>query len=168
MSFRPLADRLGAHNADYVQAFDEGDLSAPPRLRLAIVACMDARIDPLKLLGIRNGDAHTIRNAGGVITDDVIRSLCLSQRLLGTREIILVHHTQCGMQNLDEAALRRELQQELGVEPPWSLGAFNDPYQDVRLSIQRLRETPFVFHKNQITGYVYEVTNGQLHKVDTP
>ena len=127
---------------------------------------MDSRIDTFAVLGLGNGEAHIIRNAGGVVTDDVIRSLCLSQRFLGTREIILIHHTDCGLQKVDEAAFRDELQDELGVKPWWSLEAFTDPYEDVRQSIQRLTMTPFIAHKEHIRGFVYDVTDGLLHEVD--
>ncbi len=126
---------------------------------------MDSRIDTFKILGLGNGEAHIIRNAGGVITDDVIRSLCLSQRLLGTREVILVHHTDCGLQKVDENEFRRELEEELGVKPWWSLEAFSDPYRDVAQSMQRLAMTPFLPHKEHIRGFVYDVTDGLLHEV---
>ncbi len=126
---------------------------------------MDSRIDTFAVLGLGNGEAHIIRNAGGVITDDVIRSLCLSQRFLGTREIVLVHHTDCGLQKVDEAEFREQLATELGVKPWWSLEAFTDPYVDVQQSIQRLRMTPFIPHKDSIAGFVYDVTDGLLHEV---
>ncbi|NND74562.1 MAG: carbonic anhydrase [Ilumatobacter sp.] len=164
--FEPNVTELVARNAAYASQFDEGDLQVAPRRRLAVVACMDSRMDIFKLLGLQNGEAHIIRNAGGVITDDVIRSLCLSQRALGTREIVLVHHTDCGLHNLDEAAFRSELEAEIGIKPWWSLEAFTDPVQDVRQSIQRLHLTPFLQHKDRVSGFVYDVHDGQLHQVD--
>jgi carbonic anhydrase len=126
---------------------------------------MDSRIDTFKILGLGNGEAHIIRNAGGVITDDVIRSLCLSQRLLGTQEIILVHHTDCGLQRVNEIEFRQELEDELGIKPWWSLETFTDPYRDVAQSMQRLHTTPFLPHKKHIRGFVYDVTDGLLHEV---
>jgi carbonic anhydrase len=160
----PLSvDELVEHNAAFAADFVDGDLQVSPRRHLAVVACMDSRMDIFKLLGLENGEAHIIRNAGGVITDDVIRSLCLSQRRLGTREIVLVHHTDCGLHNLDEATFRSELEEELGVKPWWSLESFTDPYADVRQSIQRLYMTPFIPHKEAISGFVYDVHDGLLH-----
>ncbi len=167
MTFTPSADELMAHNLRYATSFHDNQLQVEPQRQLAIVACMDSRIDTFAIVGLSNGDAHIIRNAGGVITDDVIRSLCLSQRLLGTREIILVHHTDCGLQQVDEAEFRAELESELGVKPWWSLETFTDPYADVRQSIQRLYTTPFVLHKENIRGFVYDVTDGLLHEVHT-
>ena len=126
---------------------------------------MDARLDVAGLLGLELGDAHIIRNAGGVVTDDVIRSLCLSQRFLGTTEIVLIHHTDCGLQKVDEGQLRLELATELGVTPAWSLDGFADPYDDVRQSIARLVRSPFVAETDQIRGCVYDVVDGRLHEV---
>lgn len=122
-------------------------------------------MDLFELLGLGNGEAHVIRNAGGVVTDDVIRSLCLSQRLLGTREILLVHHTDCGLQKVTEDEFKAELEAELGIKPWWALESFADPWADIRQSIQRLRLTPFVPHKDQIRGFVYDVRTGQLDEV---
>lgn len=153
-------------NREYAAAFGDTDLQVQPTRRLAVVACMDSRIDTFAVLGLGNGEAHIIRNAGGVITDDVIRSLCLSQRFLGTEEIVLVHHTDCGLQKVDEAVFRAELEAELGVKPWWSLEAFSDPFADVRQSIHRLEMTPFIRHKDRITGFVYDVTDGRLHQVE--
>ncbi|MEZ5381966.1 MAG: carbonic anhydrase [Microthrixaceae bacterium] len=163
--YTPHAAELAERNARYAAEFHDDQLTVEPRLNLAIVACMDSRIDAFAVLGLENGDAHIVRNAGGIITDDVIRSLCLSQRLLGTREIILVHHTDCGLQKVNEAEFRQELEDELGVKPWWSLETFTDPYADVRQSIQRLTMTPFLPHKDHISGYVYDVTDGLLHDV---
>jgi carbonic anhydrase len=161
----PIADSLVAHNKEYAARFHDSELSLEPAAKLAVVACMDARIDAFAVLGLNNGDAHIIRNAGGVITDDVIRSLCLSQRFLGTREIVLVHHTDCGLQSINEAEFRKELNDEIGITPWWSVEAFDDPYDDVRQSIQRLYMTPFIQHKLHIRGFVYDVTDGLLREV---
>ncbi len=164
--FRPSADELLAHNARFARNFADHDLQVEPTRHLAIVSCMDSRIDAFTILGLDNGEAHIVRNAGGIITDDVIRSLCLSQRFLGTREIILVHHTDCGLQKVDEAEFRQELAAELGVKPWWSLETFDDPYLDVRQSIERLHLTPFIRHKEHIRGFVYDVTDGRLREVE--
>lgn len=164
--FVPNAPAMVSHNQRYAESFDEGDLEVAPLRQLAVVACMDSRMDLFELLGLRHGEAHIIRNAGGVVTDDVIRSLCLSQRLLGTREIILVHHTDCGLQKVTEDAFKAELEAELGIKPWWALESFTDPYADVCQSITRLRSTPFVQHKEHITGFVYEVTTGRLITVE--
>jgi carbonic anhydrase len=163
--FRPSADELIGYNRAFSEAFDDHDLQVSPTRHLAIVACMDSRMDVFKLLGLGNGEAHIIRNAGGVITDDVIRSLCLSQRLLGTREILLLHHTDCGLQKVREDDFRDELFEELGVKPRWLVESFRDPYVDVRQSMQRLEITPFVAHKELIRGFVYDVTTGLLNEV---
>lgn len=159
-------EELVGRNRDYAAEFHDADLQVEPTRNLAIVACMDSRIDTFAVLGLGNGEAHIIRNAGGVITDDVIRSLCLSQRFLGTREIVLVHHTDCGLQKVNEAEFRDQLADELGLKPWWSLEAFHDPYEDVRQSIQRLRLTPFIPYKHSIAGFVYDVTDGLLHRVE--
>lgn len=164
-AFTPSADELLAKNAEYAQHFHDSDLQVAPTRRLAVVACMDSRMDIFQILGLGNGEAHIIRNAGGVITDDVIRSLCLSQRFLGTREIVLLHHTDCGLQKVDEPEFRDQLAAELGVKPWWSVEAFTDAYEDVRQSMQRLRMTPFVGHKDHIRGFVYEVETGNLREV---
>lgn len=164
--FTPNVDELVANNADFAGSFSGEDLEVAPTRHLAVVACMDSRIDTFKVLGLANGEAHIIRNAGGVITDDVIRSLCLSQRLLGTREVILVHHTDCGLQKVGEDDFKAQLEAELGIKPWWALESFKDPYADVRQSIKRLQATPFVPHKDQIHGFVYDVTDGRLNPVD--
>ncbi len=135
-------------------------------MHVAIVGCMDARTNLGRILGLRHGEAHVLRNAGGVITDDTIRSLCLSQRFLGTREIMLLHHTDCGLQKFQDDDLIAELEAETGVRPPFTFGAFSDPYADVRLSIERLRESPFIQHRDRIRGFVYDVDDGLLHPVD--
>lgn len=163
--FQPNVDELLANNHDYVDRFADGDLALAPRRRLAIVACMDSRMDIFEMLGLAHGDAHVIRNAGGVVTDDVVRSLVLSQRLLGTREILLIHHTNCGLQTIDEASFKSELEAEFGIKPWWALECFTDPYADVRQSINRLLQSPFVSHKDHISGFVYDVADGRLHHV---
>lgn len=163
-NFTPNTDELLGYNQAYAEGFPDGDLQVEPKRQLAVVACMDSRIDTFAVLGLGNGDAHIIRNAGGVITDDVIRSLCLSQRLLGTREVILVHHTDCGLQKVVEADFRAELEAEVGVKPWWSLETFNDPYADVTQSMARLRMTPFLPHKDDIRGFVYDVADGILRE----
>ena len=149
----------------YAQSFDKGGLPLPPSRRVAIVACMDARLNPYALLGLQEGDAHVIRNAGGVITDDEIRSLAISQRLLGTEEIMLIHHTDCGMLTFKDDDLRREIQQETGVKPEWAAEAFDDLEEDVRQSIARIEASPFIPRKNRIRGFVYEVETGRLREV---
>ena len=163
--FQPNVDELLANNAAYVEQFADGDLALAPRRALAIVACMDSRMDIFEMFGLAHGDAHVIRNAGGVVTDDVIRSLVLSQRLLGTREILLIHHTNCGLQAIDEATFKSELEAESGMKPWWALECFTDPYADVRQSINRLLHSPFVRHKDHISGFVYDVADGRLHPV---
>ena len=164
--FHPNMDRLLANNSSYVATFDDEHLPVQPQRRLAIVACMDSRMDIFQILGLDNGDAHVIRNAGGVITDDVIRSLCLSQRYLRTREIILIHHTDCGLQLVTEDQLKRELEAELGIKPWWSVESFSDPFADTKQSMQRLRLTPFVPYKDHVRGFVYDVDTGRLHEVE--
>ncbi len=159
-------DELVEHNRAYAAKFHDADLQVEPTRNLAVVACMDSRIDTFAVLGLGNGEAHIIRNAGGVITDDVIRSLCLSQRFLGTREIVLVHHTDCGLQKVNPDEFKAELETELGVKPPWSVEAFSDPYADIRQSVQRLLVNPFVLHKDHVSGFVYDVTDGLLHAVE--
>jgi carbonic anhydrase len=163
--FCPNTDELLERNETYAVGFHDDRLPVRPGRHLAVVACMDSRIDTFAILGLANGDAHIIRNAGGVITDDVVRSLCLSQRFLGTREVILVHHTDCGLQKVDEAEFRADLADEVGVHPSWSLEAFTDPYADVQQSMQRLAMSPFIMHKDHIRGFVYDVEDGLLHEV---
>jgi carbonic anhydrase len=164
-SFVPMADELIAGNARYAAEFADHDLQVSPTRNLAVVTCMDSRMDIFPLLGLAHGEAHIIRNAGGVITDDVIRSLCLSQRYLGTREIVLVHHTDCGLQLVTEDAFKSEMQEELGIKPWWAVESFTDPYVDVAQSMKRLQLTPFVRHKDHIRGFVYDVTTGCINEV---
>jgi len=161
----PSADDLLANNAGYVEHFADHGLALRPRRRLAIVACMDSRMDIFQMLGLAHGDAHIIRNAGGVVTDDVIRSLVLSQRLLGTEEIILIHHTDCGMQKTTEDELKAAVEADTGIRPAWSVESFTDPFQNVRQSMSRLHRSPFVQTKNYIRGFVYEVETGRLVEV---
>ncbi|MEJ2604958.1 MAG: carbonic anhydrase [Gammaproteobacteria bacterium] len=155
-----------AANKRYAEQFDKGDKPMPPARKVAVVACMDARLETGRLLGLEEGDAHVIRNAGGVVTDDVIRSLAISQRLLGTREIVLIHHTDCGMLTFKDDALKAEIQEETGLRPPFALEAFPDPAADVVQSIRRIRSSPFVPHKDAIRGFVYDVRTGRLNEVD--
>ena len=165
MTFEPSTDELVAKNSEYAARFTDADLQVAPKRQLAVVACMDSRMDIFQILGLGNGEAHIIRNAGGVITDDVIRSLCLSQRLLGTREIVLLHHTDCGLQKVDENAFKAELEAELGIKPWWALESFDDPHRDVAQSMRRLQLTPFVPHRDEVRGFVYDVTSGRLTEV---
>jgi carbonic anhydrase len=164
--FTANADELLANNAEYASGFSDDHLAVAPSRRLAIVACMDSRMDIFELLGLGHGEAHVIRNAGGVITDDVVRSLCLSQRYLGTREVILLHHTDCGLQRVTEDSFKAQLEAEVGIKPPWALEAFTDPFHDTGQSIRRLRQSPFVPYKDHVRGFVYDVDTGLLHEVD--
>ena len=158
-------DDLLANAAAYAQDFDHAHLPLPPGRRIAIVACMDARLNLYGLLGLREGDAHVIRNAGGVVTDDEIRSLAISQRLLATEEIMLVHHTDCGMLTFTDDEFRREVQRETGIKPEWAAEAFDDLDDDVRQSIARIKASPFIPKKDNVRGFVYEVETGRLREV---
>jgi carbonic anhydrase len=160
-----VTDELLENAERYAAEFDKGDLPLPPARRVAVVACMDARLNPNGLLGLAEGDAHVIRNAGGVITDDEIRSLAISQRLLGTEEIILIHHTDCGMLTFGDDDFRRQLQQETGIKPEAAAEAFEDLEEDVRQSIARIKASPFIPRKNAVRGFVYDVTTGELSEV---
>jgi carbonic anhydrase len=142
----------------------EAHLDVTPRKHLAVVACMDSRIDVFGLLGLDVGDAHVLRNAGGVITDDMIRSLAISQRRLGTREIVLVHHTDCGLMKLSEDGFKQELESDTGVKPSWAVESFTDPAASVRQSMQRIRISPFVPHRGEVRGFVYDVDTGDLRE----
>ena len=159
-------DELLKNNDAYVARFDKGDLPLPPGRKIAIVACMDARLNPYGLLGLQEGDAHVIRNAGGVITDDEIRSLAISQRLLGTEEIILIHHTDCGMLTFTDDEFKRSIQDELGIKPEWAAEAFPDLDEDVRQSLARINASPFIPKKDSVRGFVYDVHSGNLREVD--
>jgi carbonic anhydrase len=160
-----VIDDLLERNARYADDFAVGDLPAPPGLQLAVVACMDARLDVHRILGLREGEAHVIRNAGGVITDEVIRSLAISQHKLGTREVILIQHTRCGMEGLDEEAFAEELDQHAGgATRNWKIRGFDDVERSVRRSVEQLRESPFLLHSDGIRGFVYEVESGRLRE----
>jgi carbonic anhydrase len=160
-----IIDELVGNAASYGESFDRGDLPMPPAKHLAVVACMDARLNPYGLLGLSEGDAHVIRNAGGVITDDEIRSLSISQRLLGTREIMLIHHTDCGMLTFGDDDFRLEIQRDTGIKPEWAAEAFDDVEEDVRQSIARIKASPFIPHRENIRGFVYDVQTGELQEV---
>jgi carbonic anhydrase len=160
-----VTDELLANNEKYVASFDKGDLPLPPGKKVAIVACMDARLNPYGALGLQEGDAHVIRNAGGVVTDDEIRSLAISQRLLGTEEIILIHHTDCGMLTFTDDDFRRQVQEDTGIKPEWAAEAFPDLDEDVRQSIARIKASPFIPKKDSVRGFVYEVETGKLREV---
>lgn len=161
-----ITDELLRNSETYAAAFDKGHLGLPPAKKVAVVACMDARLNPYGLLGLREGDAHVIRNAGGVITDDEIRSLAISQRLLGTEEIILIHHTDCGMLTFTEESFKRAIQDEVGIKPAWSVETFTDLDEDVRQSIARIQASPFIPRKQSVRGFVYDVATGRLREVE--
>jgi len=158
-------DELLRNNADYAAAFQAGDLPLPPATKVAVVACMDARLHPYGVLGLSEGDAHIIRNAGGVVTDDAIRSLTISQRLLGTREIILIHHTDCGMLTFNDDDVKAAIEKDTGLRPPFALEAFSDLDEDVRQSIRRIQASPFIPNKESVRGFVYDVRTGQLREI---
>jgi carbonic anhydrase len=158
-------DELLKNNESYAEGFDKADLPLPPAKKAAVVACMDARLDVHHILGIEEGDAHVIRNAGGVVTDDAIRSLAISQRLLGTEEIILIHHTDCGMLTFTDDEFRSQIEQDTGVRPTWAAEAFPDLDGDVKQSIARIKASPFVPNKDSVRGFVYEVESGKLREV---
>ena len=157
-------DEFLGNNARYARRFGGPRSFFPPK-GVAVVACMDARLDVYAILGLRAGEAHVIRNAGGVVTDDEIRSLAISQRLLGTREIILIHHTDCGMMKITDDAFRRALQDDTGMKPTWAVEAFDDLEEDVRQSKARIAGSPFVPHKDAIRGFVFDVATGKLNEV---
>lgn len=158
-------DEFVAANRRYAEQFTKGDKPMPPAKRVAVVACMDARIETGRLLGLEEGDAHVIRNAGGVVTDDVIRSLAISQRLLGTTEIVLIHHTDCGMVTFKDDALKAQIEADTGLRPPFALEAFADPAEDIRQSVRRIKSSPFVPHRDKVRGFVYDVASGRLNEV---
>lgn len=158
-------DELLKNNEAYVAAFDKGDLPLPPAKQVAVLACMDARLNVYGALGLSEGDAHVIRNAGGVVTDDEIRSLAISQRLLGTKEIILIHHTDCGMLTFTDDGFKKSIQDETGIKPEWAAEAFPDLDEDVRQSIARIKASPFIPIKDSVRGFVYEVESGKLREV---
>jgi carbonic anhydrase len=160
-----VTDELLRNAESYAKSFDRGELPLPPAKRVAVLACMDARLNPYGLLGLAEGDAHVIRNAGGVVTDDEIRSLSISQRLLGTEEIILIHHTDCGMLTFTDDEFRRQVQEETGIKPPWPCETFDDLEEDVRQSIARIKSSPFIPRKESVRGFVYDVRTGRLSEV---
>jgi carbonic anhydrase len=155
---------LITNNETYASSFDKGDLPIPPAKKVAVLACMDARLDPSKALGLREGDAHVIRNAGGVATDDALRSLVISQRLLGTEEIILIHHTDCGMETFTDDAVKEQIFADTGIRPSFALEAFPKAEEDVRQTAARINASPFIPRK-AIRGFVYEVESGRLREV---
>jgi carbonic anhydrase len=159
------ADELLANNARYAASFQNADLPVPPARRVAVVACMDARLNVFAMLGLDEGDAHVIRNAGGVVTDDTIRSLAISQRLLGTEEVILIHHTGCGMLSFSDDEFRDAIEKDTGIRPPWAAEAFADLDADVRQSIARIKVSPFLPHTESVRGFVYDVESGRLREV---
>ena len=160
-----VTDDLVQNASAYAAAFDKGHLPMPPARHVAIVACMDARLNPYGLLGLSEGDAHVIRNAGGVITDDEIRSLVISQRLLGTREIILIHHTDCGMLTFTDDDFKAQIEADTGLRPGWAPESFRDPAADVSQSMARIAANPFIPHKDHVRGFVYSVTDGTLTEI---
>jgi len=160
-----VTDELLENNQRYAEQFEKGSLPLPPAKGVAVVACMDARLHVSKLLGLTEGDAHIIRNAGGVVTDDEIRSLAISQRLLGTREIVLIHHTDCGMLTFKDDDFRHQIEEETGVRPEWAAEAFSDLDSDVRQNIARINASPFIPYKDSVRGFVYEVETGRLREV---
>jgi len=162
-----VTDELLRKNASYARSFDKGSLPLPPAKHLAVLACMDARLDVHKILGLNEGDAHVIRNAGGVATDDAIRSLVISQRLLGTNEIILIHHTDCGMLTFKDDDVKRQIESDTGIRPAFALEAFPDVEEDVRQSIARIQASPFIPNKSSVRGFVYDVKSGKLEEVKT-
>jgi len=159
-----VTDEYLANNERYAAGFS-GPLPMPPAKQLAVVACMDARLNVYAILGLAEGEAHVIRNAGGVVTDDEIRSLAISQRLLGTREIILIHHTDCGMLTFTDDGFKASIQEETGIKPEWAAEAFSDLDTDVRQSIARIKASPFIPHTDQVRGFVFDVATGRLNEV---
>ena len=157
-------DDVLQRNAKHAEGFPGAAMPASPAMGLAVVACMDARLDIHALLGLAAGDAHIIRNAGGVVTDDVIRSLAISQRLLGTREIMLIHHTDCGMLTFRDDDMKDAIEAETGLRPAFAMEAFRDLEGDVRQSIARIQATPFLLHKDQVRGFVYDCASGRLRE----
>jgi carbonic anhydrase len=159
-----VTDELLANNARYAETFS-GPLPLPPAKHIAVLACMDARLNVYGALGLNEGEAHVIRNAGGVVTEDAVRSLAISQRLLGTREIILIHHTDCGMLTFTDDGFKTAIQDEIGIKPPWAAEAFTDPATDVRQSIARIKASPFIPHTDSVRGFVFDVATGKLTEV---
>ena len=160
-----VTDELVRKNENYARSFTKGDLPLPPAKGVAVLACMDARLDVHKILGLEEGEAHVIRNAGGVATDDAIRSLVISQRLLGTSEIILIHHSDCGMLTFKDDEVKREIESEVRIRPPFALEAFSNLEEDVRQSMARIHASPFIPTKTSVRGFVYDVRTGRLGEV---
>ena len=160
-----VTDELLENARRYAEGFDKGGLPLPPAKHVAVVACMDARLNPYGLLGLTEGDAHVIRNAGGVITQDELRSLAISQRLLGTREIVLIHHTDCGMLTFTDDEFRAAIHADTGIKPSWAAEAFDDLDADVRQCIARITSDPFIPYKDSVRGFVYDVHTGGLREV---
>ncbi len=160
-----MIDRLTGNARTWADGFTAGALAVEPSLRLAVVACQDSRLDPQGLLGLGPGEAHYMRNAGGTVTDDVIRSLCISQRFLGTREIVLIHHTDCGMLRFTDDELLGDLHRETGVRPTWAVETFDDLNEDLRMSMRRILRSPFIPHTDSVRGFVYDVGTGRLREV---
>jgi carbonic anhydrase len=161
-------DELLANNREFAAALADRHLDVRPARHLAIVTCMDSRLDVFAALGLKDGEAHVLRNAGGVITDDVIRSLAVSQRRLGTSEVMLIHHTDCGMEKISDDGFRAELQEATGVSPAFAVESFTDVEADVRQSILRVRRSPFILHREAVRGFVYDVDTHRLHEVEVP
>ena len=161
-----VTDSLLRNNEQFARSFKKGDLPMPPGKHLAVLACMDARLDVHNILGLQEGDAHIIRNAGGVATDDAIRSLVISQRLLGTNEIVLIHHTDCGMVTFKDDEVKGAIEKEVGIRPQFALEAFADAESDVKQSIARIKASPFIPNKSSVRGFVYDVKTGRLSEVN--
>ena len=159
-----VTDQYLENNKKYAANF-QGPLPLPPKNQIAVLACMDARINVFAALGIEEGESHVIRNAGGVVTDDEIRSLAISQRLLGTKEIILIHHTDCGMLTFSDDGFKKTIQEETGIKPEWAAEAFSDLDEDVRQSVARIKQSPFIPHTDQVRGFVFDVATGLLNEV---
>lgn len=160
-----VTDDLVRNNESYARKFDKGGLPMPPAKHVAVLACMDARLDVHKILGLEVGDAHIIRNAGGVATDDAIRSLVISQRLLGTKEVVLLHHTDCGMLTFNDDEVKKQIESETGIKPHFALESFSSLEDDVRQSIARIQASPFIPNKSNVRGFIYDVKSGQLDEV---
>ena len=160
-----VTDELVRNNQSYAGSFKKGDLPLPPARHVAVLACMDARLDVHKILGLQEGDAHVIRNAGGAATEDAIRSLAISQRLLGTKEIVLIHHTDCGMLTFHDDDIKHKIETETGIRPAFAFEAFSDLDADVKQSIARIKASPFIPNKSSVRGFVYDVRSGKLDEV---
>ena len=159
---RALVEELLENNAAYADGFDKGDLPVPPAKKVAVITCMDARIDVHEILGLKEGDAHVIRNAGGVVTDDVIRSLTISQRMIGTEEIVLIHHTRCALMSVGNDEIKERIERDVGVEPPFAIESYASLEDSLSRSIDRIKESPFIQHRDRIHSFVYDVETGVL------